>query len=62
MKIEGMNCEHCASSVKRALSESPGVSELVVDLSAGRAIVKGVGYDPALLKAAVEALGYKVLD
>jgi len=62
LKITGMNCEHCSSSVARALKESPGVSEAEVDLAAGLARVRGEGYDPAQLRGAVEALGYSVAD
>ena len=60
IKIEGMTCEHCASSVTRALKEVRGVSSAWVDLKKGEAFVTGGDLDISLLGEAVESLGYKV--
>jgi copper chaperone len=60
LKIEGMTCEHCVSSVTRALRESRGVDSALVDLKKGEAVVKGGDLDMSLLREAVESLGYKV--
>jgi copper chaperone CopZ len=60
LKIEGMTCEHCVSSVTRALKESRGVEDATVDLKKGEAVVKGGDIDMPLLREAVESLGYKV--
>jgi copper chaperone CopZ len=58
--VKGMTCSHCVESVKRALTECPGVQSVDVDLALGRAIVKGERLDRNLLVAAVTGLGYKV--
>lgn len=41
IKIEGMSCAHCVSSVKQALEQVPGVTDAAVDLAAGEASVEG---------------------
>jgi uncharacterized membrane protein YraQ (UPF0718 family)/copper chaperone CopZ len=60
LKIDGMHCEHCASSVTRALGEILGVDSAIVDLKKGEAFVTGRDIDVSMLKEAVEELGYKV--
>ena len=60
LKIKGMTCSHCASSVRRALLGCPGVTAAEVDLSAGRASVSGGDLDA--LREAVEGLGYTVAE
>ncbi len=62
LSIEGMTCGHCAASVKRALTETPGVDSAEVNLPAKEARVTGRGYDVAELRAAVESLGYRVVE
>jgi copper chaperone CopZ len=58
MKIEGMTCGHCVSSVKTALENVPGVTSAQVDLEAGEATVQGdVGAD--LLIAAARDQGFE---
>jgi uncharacterized membrane protein YraQ (UPF0718 family)/copper chaperone CopZ len=58
LAVEGMTCSHCAETVRRALSECPGVSSAVVDRNAGTATVGGEGCSEAALVAAVERVGY----
>ena len=45
LKIEGMTCGHCVSSVDRALKSLPGVR--VEQVEVGSAVV---AYDPAAVK------------
>ena len=59
--VEGMSCASCASKVKRALKDIPGVGYAVVDLGARRATVD---YDPRQvgvdrLVAAINGTGFK---
>jgi copper chaperone CopZ len=56
--ISGMTCSHCAESVRRALTECPGVQTAEVDLSDGRATVRGQGFGRETLLSAVAELGY----
>jgi copper chaperone len=58
LSINGMSCGHCLNAVRRALSETPGVS--VESVRIGRADVQ---YDPAItspaqIAAAVTNAGY----
>ena len=61
-KIEGMMCGHCEAHVKSALEAIDGVESAKVSHESGTAVVtlrEDVADD--ILKAAVEAEGYKVL-
>lgn len=61
-KIEGMMCGHCEAHVKSALEAIDGVESAKVSHESGTAVVtlrENVADD--ILKAAVEAEGYKVL-
>ena len=60
MQIEGMNCSHCVTSAKRALSEVPGVASADVQLEGGRATVRGSGFDRTALVKAIDGVGYTV--
>ena len=62
LKIMGMTCGGCTSSVSNALKAVSGVSNVQVSLSAGEATVQ---YDeqltsPDQLKTAVTSAGYSV--
>jgi copper chaperone CopZ len=62
--VMGMTCMSCARKVEGVLWERPGVIEAVVDLAGQEATVS---YDPEKvspddLKAAVETVGYRVLE
>lgn len=58
--ISGMTCSHCVENVTRALAETAGVSSVNVELSPGRAVVKGTELDLSKLSSAVEQLGYRI--
>lgn len=63
LKVEGMSCGHCKSTVEGALKKLPGVENAVVDLEAKTATVT---YDEGQvtvdkMKAAVEEEGYDVV-
>ncbi len=62
IKVSGMTCGGCTSTVSRALNAIAGVSDVNVSLSPGHATVT---YDenvtsPHQLKSAVSAAGYGV--
>ncbi len=62
LKIEGMMCPHCEAHVKKALEALDGVTEVIPSHKEGTAVVTLSAHVPdAVLKAAVEAAGYKVL-
>ena len=61
MNIEGMMCEHCEATVKKALEAVDGVSEAVVSHENGTAAVKlEKPVDDSVLRKAVEDHDYKV--
>ncbi len=60
INIEGMSCQHCVMSVKKAIGALKGIEQL--DVSVGSADVK---YDDSKVKkeeieAAIEKVGFKV--
>lgn len=62
LKVTGMTCGGCTSSVTKALKAVAGVGDVSVSLAAGAATVQ---YDehltsPERLRSAVEAAGYGV--
>lgn len=59
LAVEGMHCSHCTSSVDRSVGELPGVSSVQVQLTEGRAVVRGRGLDPQAIIATIEGLGFK---
>ena len=62
ISIEGMMCEHCEMSVKKALLAVDGVVSAEVSHKDGKAVVElSDNVDDNALKTAVEAKDYKVL-
>ena len=62
LKIEGMMCAHCEATVKKALEAISGVESAVVSHTSGTAVVTTEGVSDEVLKDAVVAQGYDVLD
>ncbi|WP_040624025.1 heavy-metal-associated domain-containing protein [Mycobacterium parascrofulaceum] len=61
VKVAGMTCSHCASSVHDELGSIPGVTGVDVDLSSGKATVESDSpVDNDALKTAVEEAGYQL--
>lgn len=62
IKIEGMMCPHCEAHVKKALEALAGVENVVPSHVEKKATLTLTSYvDDAILKATVEAQGYKVI-
>jgi copper chaperone len=61
--VSGMTCSHCVNAVRSEISAIPGVSEVEVDLAAGKVTIAA---DPqpavAAVRAAVEAAGYELAE
>lgn len=63
IKVEGMMCPHCEAHVKKALEAVEGVASAVPSHVSGTVVVTlSADVDVAVLNAAVEAAGYKVLN
>lgn len=61
LKIEGMTCGHCKSSVEKVLLKVPGVTHAEVDLAHKQAVVIGT-VDRSILAKAVDEAGYRTID
>lgn len=63
MKITGMMCGHCETTVKKTLEALPNVQEALVSHENGTAVVKmSAPVEDGVLKAAVEEKGYTVTE
>ncbi len=60
VKVEGMKCQHCSSSVMNVLQSFAELSECKVDLEKGHVSFEGQ-VDLDALKGAIEAKGFKVV-
>jgi Cu2+-exporting ATPase len=61
LQIEGMMCEHCEATVKKALESIEGIISAEADHRSGIAVVKGTGRVPEdRMRQAVEAEDYTV--
>jgi copper chaperone CopZ len=59
LKVNGMRCNGCVTSVQRALSEITGVTAAEVRLDEGRALIRGSGFSVQDLIQAVNSLGFE---
>ena len=60
--VKGMSCDHCRMSVTKALEALPGVSKVNVDLLSGKASYEASApLDPAVVKKAIEKIGFEVV-
>ena len=56
-----MSCDHCANAVRAEIGALPGVTEVAVDVTAGRVRITGEPLpDDAALREAVEEAGYQL--
>ena len=62
VKIEGMMCEHCEASVKKALEKIDGIESAEVSHTAGTAVITlSRDVDEAVIREAIEDRDYKFL-
>jgi copper chaperone len=57
-KVDGMNCGHCAGTIRHALSRLAPESVITVDLDRGE-VSLAADLDPASAIAAMKAAGYE---
>ncbi|MCV9996234.1 heavy-metal-associated domain-containing protein [Paeniglutamicibacter sp. ZC-3] len=66
LKIDGMTCSHCVSSVTEELNEVPGVSNVEIILAAGgtstAVITTNSAIENSVLEAAVTEAGYTLIS
>lgn len=58
--IKGMNCPHCQAAVTKSIAGVPGVCQVDVNLSTGKAVVEGE-HDSDALVTAVRNAGFDVV-
>jgi len=60
--VKGMTCNHCVMSVTKAVSSIPGTENVKVDLLSGKASYDETeAVDPAVVKKAIEKIGFEVV-
>ncbi|MCK5516666.1 MAG: heavy-metal-associated domain-containing protein [Desulfobulbaceae bacterium] len=59
LKINGMSCGHCTGSVKKALEEIDGLSEVTVDLEGKEACFENSGAAREEIRGAISAIGFE---
>ena len=62
VKIDGMHCPNCVAAVKRELEALEGVSKVDVSLEEAQAIVEAEGVSDDALQAAIEDIGFDVVE
>ncbi|SCL56677.1 copper ion binding protein [Micromonospora citrea] len=61
-QVQGMTCGHCVSSVSAEVGAIPGVSDVQVDLAAGKVTVTSESpLDTDTVRAAVDEAGYDLV-
>ena len=60
MTVPGMTCGHCQTAVTTEVSNVPGVTEVIVDLSTKLVTVRGADLDPVAVVAAIDEAGFDV--
>jgi len=60
LRIDGMSCQHCVMSVRRALESVEGVATAEVTVGSARVLYDETKTDPEALRQAIEAAGYRV--
>lgn len=59
---EGMACAKCEARVREKLSAMAGVSSVTASAADGSVVVAGEGLDRDALAAAIEDLGFDVIE
>lgn len=61
INVKGMSCNHCKSSVERAVSAIDGVKSAEVDLASGNVVIHGDADKGTIIKS-IENLGFTVSE
>jgi copper chaperone CopZ len=59
-QIEGMTCDHCVKTIKKALEKRKGIESADINLESGMAIVKVDSLQFQEIRDIIEKLGYSV--
>jgi copper chaperone len=61
LKIEGMSCQHCVMSVKKAVDSLDGVSSSDVEVGSARVVYDESRLSEEAIREAINRAGYKVV-
>ncbi len=61
IKVQGMKCQHCADSARKALEEIEGIRKVAVELDKGEIAYEG-NAPIEVIRAAIEGKGYRVVE
>lgn len=61
IRIQGMSCQHCVDSTRKALEALPGILDVHVDLAKGEARFKG-SVDRQAVREAIARIGFEIVD
>ena len=61
VSIKGMSCKHCVASVKKALEEIQGISNIEVNLDNAEASYDGE-VEAKVIKEGIAKIGFEVID
>ena len=63
IKVAGMTCQHCVTSVTEEVSALHGVQSVNIDLASGNVIIESEqDLSDSALQAAVQEAGYEVVS
>ena len=62
LKIEGMTCQHCVMSAKKAIDSVNGVSSSEVEVGSAKVTYDENNTNGEAIAAAVQNAGYKVVE
>lgn len=62
LKIEGMSCQHCVMSVKKAIDGVSGVSSSDVEVGSAKVTYDENSATKEAIAAAIRSAGYKVVE
>ncbi len=62
LKIDGMSCQHCVKSVKKALDNVEGVSSAEVAVGTAKVVYDDLKTNRDTITIAIQGAGHKVVD
>jgi len=62
LSVSGMTCNHCKANVENSATSVEGVTSASADLTTGKLIITGTGFNIDSVRANIESVGYKVND
>ncbi len=61
LKIDGMSCQHCVASVKKALDSMEGISSSEVAVGTAKVVYDDLKANREIITNAIQNAGYKVV-